>query len=99
MEHNSTLLTVLLTGLAFPVLVSVGSGLIAKFLPRQKCADFVWGFVKGVLDACDKLLDLKVGNKTSAQIEESVFGTIGFVLQFVGAKILDWVGLNAKDSK
>ena len=70
---------------------SIGCGLLAKFLPRDKCAAAVWGWILPILNICDKFLDLKVGNKTSEQVEESVFGTIGFVMYFCGQQIDLWL--------
>jgi hypothetical protein len=86
-----TWVTALILSLAIPAAVSLGCAILAKLLPRDKCAAWAWKWVKIALDICDKFLDLKVGVKSAQQIEEGIIGTIGFVFHFLGEQIDLWL--------
>jgi hypothetical protein len=94
---TADILNLLIGAGAFSVLASVGSAALAKFLPREKLADMLWGATYNLLGIIDKLLDLKVGNKAAELIEESILGTLAYVAQSWGTRLTNWLRLNDTD--
>jgi hypothetical protein len=78
-------------------LATAGCWLLAKFLPREKCAQMLWQVTKKGIDAADVALDVKVGKKSAEEIEETVLGTIFFSLRFVGIMGMAYLKNNDSD--
>jgi len=89
--------TGIIIGIALPAAISLGTGLLAKFAPRQKCADWLWAVLYPLIVALDKLLDIKVGKKSAEIIQETVFGTIAYVMQSTAARINNFLRLQDTD--
>jgi hypothetical protein len=88
---NTATLVGLIAGIGVPALIAIGTGLLAKFAPSQKCADWLWGVVYPLLVTADKFMSVKIGDKTEEKLRESVLGTIAYVMQVVGQRLDNWI--------
>lgn len=87
----------IIVGIGVPALATVACGLLAKFAPREKCADWLWAPVLRIMIIVDTFLNIKVGKATSEKIAESVWGTFGYVLASTGTRIMNWLRLRDTD--
>ena len=88
---NTTTLVGLLVGIGVPALIGIGTGLLAKFAPSQKCADWLWNFLFPLITMADKLMSVKIGAKSEETLRETVLGTLAYVMTSVGQRLDNWL--------